>query len=579
MRATDSVSQMSTDIDNMKNNGQDEACMAGDALNTLVDVYYKILKVNFTKDTYSEIKVSEFYDDVEMLSEKLSEWFKNFAKTHVYSEDVDDYLEFTDIDNLRKQFLDGKKYISFFYRRKVGDEFQWVSMELMPCEEYTDDNQEAFLYIKNMHNDYIIEMYEKDMLTGGINRQGFIHKVKPILTNCGDEELAFVFFDIKGFKGINELLGIEGSDKVLRYFHKILNESNLKPIALSRIEADHFVCLVKQDNIDFEEITRLCKSNYSYNGKMMTIYSKCGIYLVDDRNMKISGMMDRAKLACEDIDNALVKPYAVFDKNKGETYVDKTELIGELNSAIENEEFCIYYQPVYDAKTKKIASAEALVRWKHPKRGIVSPAVFVPALEENGHISKVDLLVEKGVKHFLEKRHNDGRYIVPVSVNLSWMDFYDAYMMNTILEDVKTSKLEAGFSRFEVTETSYAALAENNGKVLESMRKLNAKILLDDFGSGYSSFSTVSDYDFDIIKLDMGFVRKIETNEKARSIIKSIIDMAHHVNAKVIAEGAETKEQVDFLTDNDCDYIQGFYFSKPLTQEEFEKLLDESEDK
>ena len=110
------------------------------------------------------------------------------------------------------------------------------------------------------------------------------------------------------------------------------------------------------------------------------------------------------------------------------------------------------------------------------------------------------------------------------------------------------------------------------------MRKLNAKILLDDFGSGYSSFSTVSDYDFDIIKLDMGFVRKIEVNEKATSIIKSIIDMAHHVNAKVIAEGAETKEQVEFLTDNDCDYIQGFYFSKPLTQKEFEKLLDESEE-
>ena len=178
---------------------------------------------------------------------------------------------------------------------------------------------------------------------------------------------------------------------------------------------------------------------------------------------------------------------------------------------------------------------------------------------------------------FIKKRIEAGKFIVPVSTNLSWMDFYDTDMIETMISDLKQTSHPHGYIRFEVTETSYAGMAEKNHSVLENFRNMGAHILIDDFGSGYSSFSTVTDYNFDLLKLDMGFVRKIGKNSKIGSVIHSIIDMAHHMDIKVIAEGAETKEQVDFLRRHGCDYIQGYYYSKPLSMEEFGDMLDKQQ--
>ena len=155
------------------------------------------------------------------------------------------------------------------------------------------------------------------------------------------------------------------------------------------------------------------------------------------------------------------------------------------------------------------------------------------------------------------------------------MDFYDKDMMASVLMDVSNTPLPMDYTRFEVTETAYSTVASNNRNALLDMKNIGVKFYLDDFGSGYSSFSTIRDYDFDIIKMDMGFVRKIGTSQKADAVIRSIIDMTHLIGSKVVAEGAETKEQVDFLREAGCDFIQGYYYSKPLPQEEFAKLLDE----
>lgn len=160
-------------------------------------------------------------------------------------------------------------------------------------------------------------------------------------------------------------------------------------------------------------------------------------------------------------------------------------------------------------------------------------------------------------------------------MNLSWMDFYDTKMIDWILDDLQQNPTPQNVVRYEITETSYAAIAENRQNVLDEFKSRNAKIMLDDFGSGYSSFSMLQSYDFDILKLDMGFVIKIESSEKTREIIKSIIGMAHRIGAKIVAEGAETDQQVEFLKENDCDYIQGYYFSKPLPQKEFEAYVEE----
>ena len=166
---------------------------------------------------------------------------------------------------------------------------------------------------------------------------------------------------------------------------------------------------------------------------------------------------------------------------------------------------------------------------------------------------------------------------MPISVNLSWMDFYDNGMMDWLREEFESPAEEEVTLRYEITETSYAALEENRQNILKILRSQGNKIMLDDFGSGYSSFSMLQNYEFDILKLDMGFVRKIEENEKVRKIIRAVVDMSHSIGIEVVAEGVETIGQLDYLKGIGCDYIQGYYFSRPLPEQDFEAMLDEAD--
>ena len=424
----------------------------------------------------------------------------------------------------------------------------------------------------------ITEFSEKDVLTGGYNRRGFIRITERLLNEVPDRtKYAVLFFNVKNFKAVNELFGVESGDVVLQNIFRTLTHSKLSPVITARVESDHFVCLVENKNLDFEELTSVCDNKFVKDGKCMNLIIRCGIFYVEEKPMKISGMIDRAKLAKRYITDEYVQPYMVYDHSMQVAYIDKAKLAGELQEGIAKEQFKVYYQPVIDTKTGKIASAEALIRWIHPDKGFISPALFIPALEENGHISELDFYVLKKVWQFINDRCENNKFVVPISVNLSWMDFYDEIMMEKILKEMDRFR-ENGrehMARFEITETSYAAIRENRSGILESLRIKNAKILLDDFGSGFSSFGMLQDYDFDILKIDMSFIRKIGENPKTKSIVHSIIGMAHEIGIKTVAEGVETEEQVSFLRQSGCDYIQGYYYSKPVPIEQFEEVLRE----
>ena len=421
----------------------------------------------------------------------------------------------------------------------------------------------------------ITELSGKDVLTGGYNMQGFVHEAENIFRHCKDRtDYVVLYFNVRNFKAVNELFGIDNGDKVLRMIHKDLKESRLKPCITARVEADQFTCLIRKENLDLEVLSGLCEWNFAHDGKMMNILCGCGIFYVEDKPMSINGMIDRAKIAKRYIKDEYVKPYNIYDTTMKSDYINRAELTGELKNGLAQEQFKVYYQPVIDAKTEKIVSAEALIRWIHPQRGFVSPAVFIPALEESGHISELDFYVTKKVFAFEKERYNQGKKIVPVSINLSWMDFYDETMMSWIDQNVGEYQELGIKSRFEITETSFEAMKQNRNNILEALQAKGAMTLLDDFGSGYSSYGVLQDYNFDILKIDMSLVRQIETNPKSRSILKSIIEMAHELGMKLVAEGAETEEQVAFLIENDCDYIQGYYYSKPLPEDEFIEFME-----
>lgn len=553
------------------------------ALGRLASMYYKILKVNLTEDSHEIIKADkEELSPEKGYSERLSQWLKASAMLgQVHQDDREKYLLFSDLENLKNVFREGKEYTSCYYRRAVGDEFRWVSLELARAEEYQPDNQVLYLYVKDIHDEYAIDFGEKDFVTGGTNRRGFLRIAAGIMNKSEEnQKFAMLMFNVREFKAVNEMFGARGGDLLLRQIHQALKTSALQPCALARISGDNFACLIRQDNLDEEEITKLCRMSFSMNSKSMDVYARCGIYLVEDKQVYLGTMLDYAKLAQNYIIDEYIKPYAVFERYMRIAYMDQSRVSSQLDDCIKRGEFFVKYQPVFDCRTGKLVSGEALVHWKRSDHEELMPQNFISALEDNGHITEIDNYVWNQVRSFIGKRKEKGRSYVPLSINLSWMDFHDPAMVRRILEQLRQFESDGDEEEnkwypvlFEVTEKVFDIKESRNNDILYDMHKAGAQIVLDDFGTG-SSFGTLQVYDFNFIKLDVELVHKITLGGPVKSIIHSIIDMAHHMHAKIIAEGVETKEQFDFLYQHGCDFLQGYYLAKPMTEEEFAQALD-----
>lgn len=416
---------------------------------------------------------------------------------------------------------------------------------------------------------------ELDAVTGGLNREGFFHRTTELLKNHPDQKFAMLYMNMKRFRAVNDLYGYENGDMVLREALNKFQTSFLKPLVLARIEADRFAMIVDQKNLDFTRLPGLLYGMYEKDGVKVEIYGRCGIYYIPEHcTLSVSEMCDRAKLAKMSISNQYVQPYAIFNEEMNEDYEQRSIALIHLDEAIQKGEIKIFYQPVYDAWTHDIVAAEALARWHSKENGMILPGRFVPVLEESGHITKLDTFVHESVRKFQERRFAEKKPMVKLSMNLSRMDLMNPDIMQLIVEHVKTSPVPAYMLSYEVTESAYTVVSRKGMDFLTELRKMGVNLLMDDFGSGVSSFSTIRDYDFDVIKLDMGFVQKVGTSRKHNNILIALIDLAHHLDMKVIAEGVETKEQADFLKNYGCDYLQGYYFAKPMPEEEFEKLLD-----
>ena len=419
------------------------------------------------------------------------------------------------------------------------------------------------------------EEQEHDPVTGALNREGYMHHAAKILASNPDEKFAILYFNISRFKTINDLFGYETGDLLLRKGINSLRSSFLRPLLVARMEADRFAILVEQKNLDYTRLTELLHTVYEKADMKVDIYGICGIYLIPEHcTLSVSEMYDRAKLAKNWIKNQYVQPYAVFQEQMKADYEQTSIAISQLEDAIKNGEIQIYYQPIYDAHTEKIVSAEALARWNSAEYGIMLPGKFVPALEESGHITLLDTCVHHKIYDFLRDRKAKGMPTVKIAMNLSRMDLMDDCIMQLILKDIRDTEEDVKQVGYEITESAYATISPAGMDFLKTLHNSGTSILVDDFGSGVSSFSTIREYEFDVLKLDMGFTRKIGTNAKNDNIIISVIDLAHRLDMKVIAEGVETREQADFLKENGCDFFQGYYFSRPVPQDQFEALLE-----
>lgn len=422
----------------------------------------------------------------------------------------------------------------------------------------------------------ISNILDHDWMTDEYSRSGFMAKAKNVIDDAGDEPISVVYTNVKGFKAINDLLGSFCGDMIIFAEREYLTRY-LQPLLLARLESDHFVMIVRDEVLAEENLQDLCYQVYEEESKRLPYLIRLGIYPIKDKNKRIQNMIDQAKLAEKSLAESSVVPYAYCNDKLSRDYRNKQILVSELDKALAGDEFKTYYQPIVDAKTGKIVSAEALIRWKHVKKGLISPGMFVPVFEEEGLISKLDSFMVDRVLRFNMKRQRRGKKVVPCAVNLSRIDFFDVSILNLIKKKIRRQENCREMIKLEVTESAYAVLEGDAITFLEEMRSLGLSILLDDFGSGMSSLSTLGSFDFDTIKLDMEFISKIGWSKKAEAIIKNTIALSHDIGAKVVAEGVETKEQLKFLKKSGCDMIQGYYFYKPMPEEEFTEILDKED--
>lgn len=373
-----------------------------------------------------------------------------------------------------------------------------------------------------------------------------------------------LFFNLTNFKIYNASHGREAGDALIEQMARSIRHEF--PTALAcHLGGDHFEVLAPREML----IPRLNRINESLNFylKDSSIALKIGMVVMpedEDNYIPVEryNLFDCAKVAADSIKNDATRFWMVYTASMGETKANQVYVLKNFEQALEREYFQVFYQPVIRTYTGNICNLEALSRWEDPERGRIMPKDYIPVLEEAGLIPQLDYYVIDKVASYLAERVRLGQPVVPVSVNLSRVDFDQSNPFLEVEHIVSTYNIRRDWLIIEVTES---ALLHQNAKLksmLERFQSAGYICWIDDFGSAYSSLNTLQNYTFDTLKMDMGFMRNF--NSESQSIVKSIVVMSRTLGIHTLTEGVETKEQVDFLSSLGCEKIQGYYYGKPM---------------
>ena len=412
-----------------------------------------------------------------------------------------------------------------------------------------------------------------DELTGIYNKQAFYTKTKEMLLDNPDKNFDLLRINIERFKVLNDLFGESTGDKLLRYIGKFLKEINLPLCVSGRLYADNFVVCYeagKGDSRRMINTLQMVADSFAINNRTILSF---GLYRIDDKTLPVSVMCDRANMALWKAKGNFKNPYCEYDEKMRQQVLKEQKIINAMERAIQNKEFTLYLQPKYDIEKGTIIGAEALVRWISLENGFISPGDFIPVFENNGFVYEVDKFIWEESCRYLRKWLDEGREVHPISVNVSRIDLYDPKLVQHLVNLREKYQLPSQYLELEITESAYTEDPEQIITITRQLREAGFVILMDDFGTGYSSLNMLKDIQIDVLKLDMGFLKSSDYSAKGGNILTAILKMAESLKMQTIAEGVETKEQVEFLKSIGCRYVQGFYYSKPLPVGEFEKLI------
>lgn len=416
----------------------------------------------------------------------------------------------------------------------------------------------------------VMHRVQYDRLTGLYSKEFFYHSANEILRKNPDREYDLICSDIENFKLVNDIYGMPAGDRLLCKVADVYKEFVGEAGICGHLNADQFVCLIERHHRDYtDEFFIRVNEQIRALTDMKNLVMNWGLYQVKDRSLLVEQMFDRALMAARSIWGQYGKHFVVFDDEMHNKLVREQAITDEMEQALEEEQFEVYLQPQYNIKKNCLSGAEALIRWIHPERGFQSPGEFIPLFEKNGFITKLDQFVWQRACAILHEWDQAGYPDIPISVNVSRADIYNVDLPDILMETTKRFHVPPQKLHLELTESAYT---ENPNQIIENvalLRKLGFLFEMDDFGSGYSSLNMLNNLPIDVLKLDMEFIRNETAKTATTGILYYVIQMAHSMDLHVVAEGVETKEQLERLASIDCDYVQGYYFARPMPYKEF----------
>lgn len=443
----------------------------------------------------------------------------------------------------------------------------YASIEILDemLAEYLKDVAENSIDLEDLPEDN--EMHS--VLKGIGKRRRFRRNVNDLLFSSS-KQIGFIQFDIRKFKIINDLYGEKFGDEILDFVTRQLQANCHDRQFYINLRSDVFMVVTEYDKEEelVEFIHRLDEKISSF--KDVKLHMSYGVYTIEDKEMELRQMEDRAAMARKaSKDNILTN--ILFYKEQFKISLYNRKFIEEnMQAAITERQFMMYLQPKYSIAKNEIIGAEALVRWRHPQRGMIYPDQFIPVIEENGFIRKVDYYIWTEACRFIKRCEKAGITTCPVSVNVSRVHLKDNECIEVLADLIKDYGIPKSLLELEITET------ENDQQISLKALKLKEEgftLLMDDFGSGYSSLNILLETPFDVIKLDKKFMENMMVSGKGRLILEQVVSMANKLELGLLAEGVETKEQIELLESIGCDQVQGYYYAKPMPEDEFFELL------
>lgn len=424
----------------------------------------------------------------------------------------------------------------------------------------------------------------QDSLTGLDRYEIFLEKLQKAIDNVGERRISVVYTDIKHFKYINDTYGYQVGDTLLQDFVNDMLVDNDTLICCSRVYSDNFVAAnYMPDEVTNEEFKELIgKMNLERENCFREKYLNSrlqfctGISVVDknSRSLDAETVVSNANLARKVAKELEEDCCVMFDHSMMEGIKREVEITSQVPKAIANSEFKVYYQPKVATETLELIGAEALVRWQKPDGSFIYPDQFIPFVERSGQIVDVDNYVYREVFRFLSERIAAGKKVVPVSLNVSRVHLNKMDILEYVNDLFEEYKVPVDLVEFELTESIYLDNTEKALELVNGLHNIGVKVSMDDFGSGYSSLNLLSRLPIDVIKLDKVFLKDDNLQESDKIIISCVVDMAKKLRIVSLCEGVETIEQSDYLKEIGCQIQQGYYFSKPVPQEQFEEIMD-----